>query len=250
MCDRRILSSDPHDWDELISEAAGAEKYSRRLSERITDGYAAKFDRRDDPGGHAGPWLPALREPPHTLEVDPDTIGVGGRPVRALRPRQRERQGPRRGDRARRERIRMILMNPIYNGWIRRHRRSASETRKPAPWRGEPAGLRRAVGAGRGRAPVKDPRRRAEARRGRVDLLKGLLECVCGRRVRSDGTFADGRHRKLHANPCAEWGKRARLGDETWEEPILAQLEGIELDDGTIAAVVASLGSGAAPGRD
>ena len=31
MCDRRILSSDPHDWDELISEAAGAEKYSRRL---------------------------------------------------------------------------------------------------------------------------------------------------------------------------------------------------------------------------
>jgi hypothetical protein len=49
MCDRRILSSDPHDWDELISEAAGAEKYSRRLSERITDGYAAKFDRRDDP---------------------------------------------------------------------------------------------------------------------------------------------------------------------------------------------------------
>ena len=54
MCDRRILSSDPHDWDELISEAAGAEKYSRRLSERITDGYAAKFDHHDDPGGHAG----------------------------------------------------------------------------------------------------------------------------------------------------------------------------------------------------
>lgn len=32
MCDRKILSSDPSDWDELISEAAGAEKYSRRLS--------------------------------------------------------------------------------------------------------------------------------------------------------------------------------------------------------------------------
>lgn len=38
MCDRRILSSDPHDWDELVAEAAGAERYSRRLSERITDG--------------------------------------------------------------------------------------------------------------------------------------------------------------------------------------------------------------------
>lgn len=32
-----------------------------------------------------------------------------------------------------------------------------------------------------------------------------------------------------------------------WEEPILAQLEGIELDDATIAAVVASLGSGPRP---
>ena len=37
MCDRRILSSDPHDWDELVAEAAGAERYSRRLSERITE---------------------------------------------------------------------------------------------------------------------------------------------------------------------------------------------------------------------
>ena len=34
---------------------------------------------------------------------------------------------------------------------------------------------------------------------------------------------------------------------QTWEEPILAQLEGIELDDGTMAAVVASLGSGPRP---
>jgi hypothetical protein len=68
-----------------------------------------------------------------------------------------------------------------------------------------------------------------------------------GRRVRSDGTFADGRHRKLHVDPCPEWGRRARLGDEVWEEPILAQLEGIELDEATISAVVASLGSGPRP---
>jgi hypothetical protein len=54
------------------------------------------------------------------------------------------------------------------------------------------------------------PRPRAD----RVDLLKGVLGCVCGRRVQSDGTFADGRHRKLHENPCTDWGKRARLGDE------------------------------------
>ena len=35
MCDRKILSSDPSDWDELISEAAGAEKYSRRVDQSI-----------------------------------------------------------------------------------------------------------------------------------------------------------------------------------------------------------------------
>ena len=134
----------------------------------------------------------------------------------------------------------MILMNPIYNGWIRRYRRTRNETRKPAPWRGEPPVSDELW------ARVEDVRRskmRAGAlrRADRVDLLKGLIECVCGRRVRSDGTFADGRHRKLHSNPCADWGERARLGDEVWEEPILAQLEGIELDDATMAAVVASL---------
>ena len=76
MCDRRILSSDPHDWDELISEAAGAEKYSRRLSERITDGYAAKFDHHDDPGGHAPLGFRRSPEPPHVLEIDPERMPI------------------------------------------------------------------------------------------------------------------------------------------------------------------------------
>lgn len=83
--------------------------------------------------------------------------------------------------------------------------------------------------------------------RGRVDLLAGLLECVCGRRVRSDGTFADGRHRKLHPEPCAAWGRKTRLADDTWEAPILAQVAGIQLDNATIAEVVAALGSAQKP---
>ncbi len=32
----------------------------------------------------------------------------------------------------------MILMNPLDNGWVRRHRRSELETLKPAPWRSDP----------------------------------------------------------------------------------------------------------------
>jgi hypothetical protein len=53
MCDRRILSSDPG-LGRADLGGAGDEKYSRRLSEPITDGYAAKFDQDRDPGGHAG----------------------------------------------------------------------------------------------------------------------------------------------------------------------------------------------------
>ena len=54
MCDRRLVSSDPRDWDQMISEAHESERYSRRLGDRITDGYAAKFRGIGDPGGHAG----------------------------------------------------------------------------------------------------------------------------------------------------------------------------------------------------
>ncbi len=142
-------------------------------------------------------------------------------------------------------RIRGILMNPIYNGWVRRIA-DGTEVRESAPWRPDPPvshslwvrveDLRRQNTRGGG------PRKR-----GRVDLLGGLLECVCGRRIRSDGTFADGRHRKLHPEPCGEWGSKARLGDETWEPVVLAQLGGLELSDGLIASVVAALGSARPP---
>jgi DNA invertase Pin-like site-specific DNA recombinase len=245
MCDRKILSSDPSDWDELISEAAGAEKYSRRLSERITEGYAAKFDHEHDPGGHAGLGFRRLVEPPHTLEIDPDRMptAVGLFERYALGNVSATQLEAETGLAA--TRIRMILMNPLYNGWIRRHR-GKDETRRPAPWRATP--------------PVSDELwarveevRRAKTRGGgpknwdRVDLLGGLLECVCGRRLRNDGTFADGRHRKLHATPCEAWGRKARLGDETWEGSVLAQVAGIAVDDVTMASVVAALGSNKQP---
>jgi DNA invertase Pin-like site-specific DNA recombinase len=245
MCDRRILSSDPHDWDELVAEAAGAERYSRRLSERITDGYAAKFDHQDDPGGHAALGFRRSPEPPHTLEVDPATISV------AVGLFERYALGTVSSKQLAAEtgladsRIRMILMNPLYNGWIRRHR-GPNETRRRAPWRTNPP-VSDALWA-----RVEDVRRSktrggGARRRGRVDLLAGLLECVCGRRIRSDGTFADGRHRKLHPGPCAAWGSRARLGDETWEVPVLAQVAGMRLDDATIAGVVAAIGGARRP---
>ena len=137
MCDRRILSSDPHDWDELVAEAAGAERYSRRLSERITDGYEQKFDKQHDPGGHAALGFRRSTEPPHTLEVDQGTIGVavGLFERYSLGTVSARQLAAETGPEA--SRIRCILMNPLYNGWIRRHR-DRDETRRPAPWRSTP----------------------------------------------------------------------------------------------------------------
>ena len=245
MCDRRIISSDPGDWDELVAEAAAAERYSRRLSERITDGYAAKFDKHNDPAGHAGLGLRRSPEPPNVLQIEPATIGaaIGLFERYALGTVSAAQLAAETGLEA--SRIRCILMNPTYNGWIRRHR-GPNEIRKPAPWRSNPPVSDELW------ARVEDVRRSncrgsGPRRNDRVDLLGGLLNCVCGRRIRSDGWAADRRYRKLHAKPCERWGRKARIPAEVWEEPVLAQLGGIELDDGVIARVVAALGSTARP---
>ena len=86
MCDRRIISSDPNDWDELVAESAGAEKYSRRLSERITEGYAAKFAQENDPGGHAGLGFRRSPEPPNTLADRPGDDRRSGRASSSAMP--------------------------------------------------------------------------------------------------------------------------------------------------------------------
>lgn len=137
MCDRRILSSDPHDWDELVAEAAGAERYIRRLAERVVDGYSAKFEAHDDQAGNPPLGFRRGTDPPHTIEVDPATIGL----AIALFERYAvgtvsiERLAAESGFAA--DRIRYILRNPLYNGWVRRHRGPA-EQRRAAPWRAGP----------------------------------------------------------------------------------------------------------------
>ena len=105
-----------------------------------------------------------------------------------------------------------------------------------------PACAEFAVGAGGG-CPTRQDVRQRHAQARTDHLLGGLLECVCGRKVRSDGTFSDGRHRKLHPDPCDAWGDKARLADATWEPAVLQELASIRLDDATIAGVVTTLAS-------
>jgi hypothetical protein len=241
MCDRRILSSDTKDWDELIAESVAAERYSRRLGERITDGYGAKFERHNDQGGLPPLGFSRSVDSPHTLEIDPGSIGD------AVELFQRYALGTvsykqLAGETGFREmRIQKILQNPIYNGWMRRHR-GVNEERLPASWRSDPpvddelfATVQRVR---RSRSRGGGPRQL-----GHVDLLSGLLECSCGRRIRSDGKFSDGRRRKRHPDPCSEWGPQERYGNEVYEAPVLAQASAMRVDDVSIARVVSMLGA-------
>jgi DNA invertase Pin-like site-specific DNA recombinase len=243
MCDRRILSSDPHDWDELVAEATAAERYTRRLAERVRDGYGAKFESHSDQGGLPPLGFRRSPEPPCANEIDSDTIGtaVGLFERYALGNVSIEQLGRETGLEP--DRIRYILRNPLYNGWVRRHR-GPDEIRRPAPWRTDP--------------PVSDELwdqvvrvRRSKTRgggprnRGRVDLLAGLLECVCGRHLRSDGRFgATDKTAKLHLDPCEAWRSKARLASTTWEGPLMAQIGSISLDAFTMSQVVAATSVG------
>ena len=95
-CDEEILSSSERHWDQLVDEAKDAERYSRRLSRRIKEGYASKLVKERDPGGH--PPFGFLRNGDKLLEPDPERLPVGasGVRVRGSRPdRSRCRDGGR-----------------------------------------------------------------------------------------------------------------------------------------------------------
>jgi hypothetical protein len=244
MCDRRLLSSDPHDWDEMVREAHGAEIYSRRLGERIADGYEARYRRYADPAGNAPSGFRRQPEPPHLLEIDPEAIG---RIVEMFEKYSRgdmsfERLGSEYGIPA--EGARKIIMNPIYNGWAvrasRRHGRGRPEERVPARWRGNPPVSdelwERAMEVRRQHSRGGGPRRHEK-----FDPLAGLIFCKCGRYLRADGFDGSGRHRRQHPDPCPPWGERRRYTTDTWYRPLMAQVGSLRLDNATIERVVRAL---------
>jgi len=64
-------------WDELVAEATAAERYTRRLAERVRDGYGAKFEH-------------------HSTRVDCHRSGSGGRPSRLAPTRSTPTRSARR----------------------------------------------------------------------------------------------------------------------------------------------------------
>ena len=236
-CDERIVSTDP-DW---IREAADAEHYSAKLAIRIREGQEAKWTRYSDPSGWAPLGYSRTPEKPHLLVVDPHTIGqaitlyerYAHRNVSIDRLAEagiaRVQYGERTGQPMTREGIADVLTNPIYRGIVR----YKGEERERSELRAMPDDLW---------YRVKDVMA-AKVRGGgphvsqRVDLLAGILYCVCGVRIRSDGYAKAGKPRKRHAGPCADWGKAERLYAATWEVPIVAQVSQLDLSDRTLRRV-------------
>ena len=72
--DESLLSSDPNHWDQFIREALEAESFSRKLSKRVHEGYAAKLRRTGVPGGNRAP-LGTIREGrPSRLLIDEEKL--------------------------------------------------------------------------------------------------------------------------------------------------------------------------------
>ena len=240
MCDRRLLSSDPRDWDQMVTEAHEAERYSRRLGERIADGYAAKFNRYADQGGHAP--LGFRRVPPtFVLAIDPDTIGS------AVRVFERYASGILSIEEVASQlglndrRVNEMLKNPIYNGWVGRKGELT-----PASWRSDPP-VSDELWERVARLRLSRMRHGPRANLPRVDLLRGLLFCSCGRRIRSDGTMGTPpRVRKLHPDHrlCSDWGWQASHSVEAYEPWIVSQVLGIRTDEETVDSIVQALSAG------
>ena len=74
--DERLLSSDPGSWDQFIREAHEAEAYSRKLSKRVGEGYAAKRRRLGVPGGNRAPFGIIREGKPSTLRVDEERAAI------------------------------------------------------------------------------------------------------------------------------------------------------------------------------
>jgi DNA invertase Pin-like site-specific DNA recombinase len=129
--DERLLSSDPGSWDQFIREAHEAEAYSRKLSKRVTEGYAAKRRRLGVPGGNRAPYGMIREGKPSVLRVDEATAPT------VVQAYQLAASGSTDWEVAvatglKKTHVGELLTNPIYAGRLRT---------------GEPAGI----------APIVDP---------------------------------------------------------------------------------------------
>jgi hypothetical protein len=241
-CDEEILSSSERHWDQLVDEAKDAERYSRRLSRRIKEGYASKLVKERDPGGH--PPFGFLRNGDKLLEPDPQRLAVvrrvfelaaAGLPDRAVAMSVELPLFTIRG----------ILTSPLYVGRLR--------DGEPARWAPlVPPALWEVAQATRARRATKTGRP-ADPRR---SYALDMLHCAaCGKRLTGDTGYY--RHRDVCApfidarparhGPGRMYGHAYRR--ELYEQIVEALLAEASIGAWAIAGAVGEV-TGANRGRD
>ena len=170
--DEKLLSSDPDDWDQFVREAHEAESYSRKLSKRVAEGYAAKRRRLGVPGGNRPPLGTWRDGRPSRLSVDEENLALVRRAYDLSAAGLTDREVAARVGLLLTH-IREVLTNPFYRGVLRTGEPSAlGPLVDPALW-DQVQALRARYGR----------RHRGSVRR-RQYALSGLLVCgACGRRL-------------------------------------------------------------------
>ena len=116
--DERLLSSDPGSWDQFIREAHEAEAYSRKLSKRVSEGYAAKRRRLGVPGGNKMPYGIIREGEPSTLRVDEETAPTVIRAYQLAATGSTDWEVAAQTGLAKTH-VSEVLTNPIYAGRLR-----------------------------------------------------------------------------------------------------------------------------------
>jgi DNA invertase Pin-like site-specific DNA recombinase len=116
--DERLLSSDPGSWDQFIREAHEAEAYSRKLSKRVSEGYAAKRRRLGVPGGNRMPFGLIREGKPSVLRVDEAQAAVVVRAYQLAATGSTDWEVAAQTGLAKTH-VSEVLTNPIYAGRLR-----------------------------------------------------------------------------------------------------------------------------------
>ncbi len=132
--DERLLSSDPSNWDQFVREAHEAEAYSRKLSKRVGEGYAAKRRRLGVPGGNRAPFGIIREGKPSTLRVDDGKVETVRRAYELAATGQTDWEVASATGLAKTH-VGELLTNPIYAGRLRTGETAAiAPIIEPALW--------------------------------------------------------------------------------------------------------------------
>lgn len=201
--DERVLSSDEDEWERWAREAVEAESYSRRLSRRVREAFAAK--RRTERDYGSGETSFGFRRVDGLIEPDPVTMPVAVEAFRLAAAGASDRDvGARLGLGI--WRVRTMLRSPLYDGRLP----DGGPTRFPAPVPHdlvEGAALQRIRRTTSGHQPA----------RHRVYPLsdRGPLSCGrCDRPLKGAFRIASGRRVYRHPDACSTWSPAESSADE------------------------------------